>query len=171
MGFLDRAKQTYGDSQARKAAGGFKKAAAYLGGHPEAIDMARGHLILEDETLTFTGRASSTWGFKQTPVEFSVSAREITAVDFKDKDELRNAPKGYFLPLPVAWAPGYGSKMKHPVPGGGKLLGLLTINYVDPHGDEQTVVFANKSESQISFDRNLANRIVAARSRAKDPNP
>lgn len=169
MGFWSDLKEESRHARERDQRGGFEAKAAYLGGHPEATDPVVGKLYLDAE-VRFDGRTSF-WtqrGMSMRPKEanFSIDLTSIEAVELRGQDELKNAPKGYWAPLPVPWLPGYGSQRKHPITGG-KLLSLLTVSFADKHGDSQTVVFANANDWG-PLPEYLANRIVAARYRAKE---
>ena len=142
--------------------GGFVRKVRYVGGHPELIEECKGDLTLGDDSLDFDGMTG--WLQGREDVGFSIPAEDILNVDYLDKDALKNAPEGYFAPLPIPWLAGYGSQRKQP--NGMKLLSTLTVKFRDRHGDEQAAVFVNVADSPIK--RDVANRIGAAAYNAKD---
>lgn len=159
------------DKRALRDAGGFREKATYLGGHPEAVNAASGELLLEGRELSWSGQPLSKWGRRLPPQSFVIDVGDMTEVEYKGRDDLRNTPKGYWAPLPVPWLPGYGSQPEHPL--GGKLTQLLVIRWNDAFGDMQATVFASTGFSVGPMSdaeqggRELANRLIAARHRAK----
>ena len=150
----------------RRDANGFFKRAAYLGGHPVAAASGTGHLALAEGNLIWVGqsRAGSLQLRKQRQ-RFSIPLESVSAVEAKSEGELRKAPKGYVAWLPVAWAAGYGGKMKHPLNPSAKLTALLVVNFSDEFGDAQRAVFANHPSffGLTSSMQELANKVVAGR--------
>jgi hypothetical protein len=165
MGFWNDITEGAKQKRELQDGGGFETKAAYFGGHPTATDAVIGKLRLDGSQLSFEGRTPGFLFSRTKEASFSIDVESIEEVEQLGQEELKNAPSGYWAPLPIPWLPGYGSKRKHPITGD-KLLSLLNVRFRDKHGDLQIVVFGNGGMLPLRDD--VGNRIVAARYQAKE---
>lgn len=168
MGLMDDWRAERAERQRIADKGGFSVKAAYLGGHPDLTQPDQGRLVLDHGELSFRRRLG--WKNEES-VAFTMAAAAIRTVQFVGAEEMRQAPKGFWVPLPIAWIPGYGTKRDHPVPGamGGKLTKLLILD-VELPGGESKVVFGNSTglagplaeSTPEQAGLGIANKITAA---------
>jgi hypothetical protein len=142
----------HSDADALRRAGekdptGFGTAAAYLGGHPALTTPLAGTLVLLGDELWWVGTY-----LKETHV-LRLHPKYVESYEFKDGDQTRNAPKGYFVPFPLPIAIGYGRDKAS------QYDNLLLIEYRDD-GSVLKLSFANVDDGVEA-----ANKVGAAKHR------